>query len=207
MSARKQGREIDLTDTESDAILRAAEKVSERDYLILALAGQGRGIRIGELVGVKKTTKYHTFLDPANHDKGGTWKESCTELPGIFAGDVREGAVWVRRKGGQVRRVRLASWLYTRLEKWAEAHPGKLFDVRERQAYNIVQKYAREAGLSDWQLVHPHRLRHYFITRVHRKYHDLPTSRDLAGHKSERTTLRYIARLTPEEEAQKLEEL
>jgi integrase len=71
----------------------------------------------------------------------------------------------------------------------------------------MVQEYAQAAGLDDWQLVHPHRFRHYFGTRVHRRWRDLKTTQNLLGHKSERTTLRYIANLTPEEEASKIEEL
>lgn len=206
-------RELDLTDIEAEALLRTAEQKSERDFLIIALAGAsapgepGRGLRIGEIVGVKQTTKYQAWIDKENHSKGRETRVSVTELPGIHAEDLREGSVWVKRKGGIVRQTRLPIWLYQRLIEFARGRTGKLFSVRERQAYDMVKQYARVAGLPDWQLMHPHRLRHYFITRAHDRFQDIATTRDLAGHTSERTTLRYIRRLTPEKEAEKLEQL
>jgi integrase len=217
-------REIDLSDDECEAILRTAELWRQDYYLFIELNGEARGLRTGEIVGVEKTTFYYRWLDKHHHEKGREKVPSVTSLPGIHVDDLREGAVWLQRKGGIMRKTILPKWLYARLVDYSrtlkkqphyhgvgEARTAcgrvKLFGFWEDRAYDIVKECARRAGMKDWDLMHPHRLRHYFITRAHRRFRDLKTTQDLAGHSSERTTLRYIAKLTPEEESAKLEEL
>ncbi|HEX4920552.1 MAG TPA: hypothetical protein VFV92_07415, partial [Candidatus Bathyarchaeia archaeon] len=148
--------ELDLSSVEVEAILRTAELHSERDYLYLELIGRIRGLRTGEVVGVDKVTSYWAWKDPTEHSKGREQRTSTTHLPGITAEDVKEGQVWIHRKGGAIRKIQLTSEFYDRLWAFARERPGqKLFDFRERRGYDIVQNYAREAGLADWKKVHP----------------------------------------------------
>jgi integrase len=207
--------EIDLSDDQVMRMLLAAEKTSFRDFLFLCLIGAGtegkagRGLRIGEVVGVKKTTKYEAWKDPTDHSLGKEWRLSQTDLPGIYVGDLRDGSVWLKRKGGAVVQIQIPLWLYEKIALYSRGfNPNqKLFDFEERQGYDLVQLYARMAGIADWDKVHPHRLRHFFITRVHEKWEDLKTTQELAGHASPITTLRYIRKMTPERERAKLEQL
>jgi integrase len=200
-------RKFRLTDLEAEAILKTAQQKSRRDHLFLNLIGEARGLRIGEVVGVKKTTKYQAWVDKKHHEFGKEWRVSETDLPGIHAEDFRDGSVWLQRKGGAVKQIRLSRWLYDELIDFGRGSKGKLFDFRERRGYDVVQEYARLAGLKDYLLVHPHTWRHYFITRTYRSKKDLKATQQLAGHKSDRTTLLYIDDLTPEEESGLLEEL
>ncbi len=110
-----------------------------------------------------------------------------------------------------MKQIQLTDELYRDMLEFAKSQKkGKLFGFRESQGYVHTRRYAKMAGIKDWFLVHPHRLRHYFITHVHKaqgEKRDLKITQNLAGHKSERTTLRYIANLTPEEEKGELERL
>lgn len=201
--------EKDLEDVEVEAMMKIAELESERDYLFLCLIGPDRGLRIGECTGVRQRTTYTTWKDRTEHSLGRVKKTSVTDLPGIYVSDLREQAIWVKRKGGRIRRVKLTLKFWTRLKKYAQtlSPEAKLFGFRERTGYDHVRNYARKAGVEDWEKVHPHRLRHYFITRAHEIFQDVPTVQDLAGHSSPRTTMRYIRKLTPEKELEKLEQL
>lgn len=190
-------------------MMKLAEVESERDFLFLSLIGPDRGLRIGEVTGVRQRTSYTTWKDRTEHSLGRETRVSVTDISGIYVKDLRDQAIWVKRKGGKVKKIKLARQFWERLLKYAGTltPESKLFGFRERQGYDIVQSYARRAGVEDWDMVHPHRLRHYFISRAHEIFGDLPTTQDLAGHSSEKTTLRYIRKLTPEKELAKLEQL
>jgi site-specific recombinase XerD len=54
----------------------------------------------------------------------------------------------------------------------------------------IVEKYARQAKIT--KRVHPHCLRHTFITHALRKSSDLPAVQALAGHSSIKSTQVYL---------------
>jgi site-specific recombinase XerC len=203
-------REVDLSDVECEAIVRTAELKGEVYYLFVELIGAQRGMRVGEVTGVKGWATYTRWVDRKDPSKGKETVKSTTDLPGIYTDDLRDGAVWIHRKGGKLKRILLPMEFYQRLVKYARTlGPGKkLFPFRERQGYDVFKRLAREAGLRDWELVHPHRMRHYFITRADRKFPGQPkVVQQLAGHASYNTTLRYIGKLTPEEEREKLEEL
>src|SRR2546425_2806331 len=173
LSPTKKGKiEIDLTDQQVERMLLVSEKRSYRDYLFLCLIGAGtegkagRGLRIGEVVGVRKVTKYQAWKDQDHHELGREWRESETDMPGIHKDDLRDGAIWVKRKGGETLQIQVPSWLYEKIALYSRAlNPKeKLFPFEERQGYSLVQMYAQLAGIQDWRKVHPHRLRHYFIT-------------------------------------------
>jgi len=210
-NSRDLGRQYDLTDADVTAILDIAKSENPEHYLFLRLIGEARGLRIGEVLGVKKRSFYERWIDKNRRELGKERVESITDLPGIYTKDIRDGSLWIRRKGGQEKQVRLTDDLYKELSEFAKSRKkGKLFGFRESQGYVFTLRYARMAGIKDWFLVHPHRLRHYFITHVHfaqGEKRDLKITQNLAGHKSDRTTLRYIRNLTPEEEKTELERL
>ena len=197
-------RELVLDDSTVAGILLAARTRQERDYLIIALMAY-RGLRIGEIVGERKLWRFKR--------KNGEEVSGVSELPGILREDIREWSVWVRGKGGRIDQLRLPTWLYedlrayVRNKKYWLSPKNRLFDITERQVYRLCLDHAKKVGVQDWVLVHPHRFRHYFITRVHRLYKDPHTTKSLARHVNFITTLRYIADLSPEEEAVKIEAL
>ena len=197
-------RELVLDDATVKRILHEARTRNERDYLLIALMAY-RGLRIGEIVGEKKPW--------AITRRNGERVTGISELPGILREDIRDWSVWVRGKGGRVDQLRLPTWLYedlrayTRNKSFWLPPKNRVFDITERHVYRLCLEHARKALVQDWILCHPHRFRHYFITRVHRLYKDPHTTKSLARHINFNTTLQYIAGLTPEEEASKIEAL
>ena len=87
----------------------------------------------------------------------------------------------------------LASYLASR----PEASNGKFFRGHDDQhidrttIYRLVEKYLALASIKKNKRG-PHLLRHTFCTRLHQKGVDPLVIRDLAGHKSIVTTMRYV---------------
>jgi site-specific recombinase XerD len=71
--------------------------------------------------------------------------------------------------------------------------------------YSIVQKYLKLAGINKGKYG-PHLLRHTFCTRLHQKGVGPFTIKDLAGHKSLNTTMRYI-KIENREQAEAIDRL
>lgn len=84
---------------------------------------------------------------------------------------------------------------------------GPLFDIHGDTLYKMLHKYARAAGLEDWQRVHPHRGRHSFITQVWDKTGDQIMTQEFARHKNFNTTRDYIAHRTPEQKVKAIKEI
>jgi len=101
----------------------------------------------------------------------------------------------------------LARYLSNRLE----AQNGVFFtgnngrDLNRGYIYGIVRRYLELAGI-DKGKHGPHILRHTFCTRLHQKGVGPFTIRDLAGHKSLNTTMRYI-RIENKEQAEAVDRL
>ena len=78
-----------------------------------------------------------------------------------------------------------------------EAQNGSLFagtnggNLARAHVYGVVRRYLNLAGI-DKGKHGPHLLRHTFCTRLHQKGVGPFTIKDLAGHKSLNTTMRYI---------------
>lgn len=127
--------------------------------------------------------------------------------PGIRKEDVTPEGVSVVWKGGE-RNFRylpkdLAKDLYAYASKLRKNQ--KVVGFTRQRGYQLCQEYAKQAGISDWKRVHPHRFRHYFGT-----FHARRTGRDpwkvssLMGHKDLRATRVYVEELSPEEEKAEL---
>ena len=165
-----------LTDEESIHLLttiarEAKPRVQERDMAIVILFLHA-GLRVSEL----------TKLELANVD-------------------LERSQIKITRKGnkeqylhlnGETARA-LANYLVNRPEAWN----GRFFvgnngdDLSRNYVYGVMRRYLELAGINKGKRG-PHILRHTFCTRLHQKGVDPFTIKDLAGHKSLNTTMRYI---------------
>jgi len=155
---------------------------SPRDFLILTLFRWG--LTLGEVVGYR-------------------------DLPGIHKEDLRENGVWIRGKGwaggaktGKETEERIEGLyqlppdvLRQLAARAALAPPGgKVFGVSGRQTERIVKEYARLAGVEDWHLIGPHRLRAFFATDARDKGVEGLLIRDMMRHKDIGDTNTYVGR-------------
>lgn len=180
-------REIVLNEDQVRAMLQKAKAVSERDYLMLALM-VNCGLRRAELVGGD---------DPRVPEE--------KRLPGILIENIRDGGVYLLgKKADREVLVPIPLPLLSEIIDFAgKRTSGPLFDYSTDGVRKVSLKYAKAAGVPDWNRVHPHRLRHFFITRVAKQTGRDPwKTRDLARHKNIATTNRYVAELDPGEKAE-----
>lgn len=114
-------------------------------------------------------------------------------LPGLLVTDLHDGSIWVRGKGGTEKEQPLPSKLYARLQAYiGKRKSGKIFDLGSEGLYKMVRRYAQRAGVGEWDKVHPHRFRHYYIRSVYRKTKDPVMTQALARHKDFNMTNHYI---------------
>jgi integrase len=176
-----------LSEADTSKILNAAKSQSIRDWLILELCRHG--LRDGEILGRR-------------------------QLPGIYVRDLRETGIWLIGKGYSQEAPSLydlPKWLILELkqfsDQWGRGPRAKLFDLSVRQLERLVKRYARIAGVEDWDLVKPHRLRAFFATDLKDRDVDSFTIRDMMRHKNITTTNLYVGRGTPERRAKIMETL
>lgn len=227
-------REVDLTPY-VQPILDAAEKTSERDYLMLAVCCQA-GFRRGEVTGNKDRrevwpvdmfekakkksdipTRQRILSYLQDHPEASVEAEdgiyslirngTCVlkmrnqdPLPGLQREDLREGAIWVKGKGGTEYAQPLPPNLYQRLKKFAgAAETGPIFDFSADGLYKISHKYAKMVGCPDWKLAHPHRLRHAYCQTLRRNKVPLEDRQVLMRHKGVDMTRHYDGDLSIDE--------
>jgi integrase len=204
-----------------------AEKTNHRDYLMLALLGEG-GFRRGEVLGNKdrrdirpielferakkkseiphrKQILERLYLGHSSvSDESGNYSlirdgqyvlrmRPQDPLPGLQVQDLHDGAVWVKGKGGTQRQQPIPKWLYEELQVYiGKRKTGKIFDFSSDGLYKLTKKYAKEANVPDWSLVHPHRFRHFYIRSVWKKTKDQVITQSLARHATWDMTNHYI---------------
>lgn len=148
----KHRAKVNLSMEQVQALLGAAyEGDHPEDWFILYLTsegddGKGPGLRIGEVIG--------------DHRHG-------ADLPGLQVDDLRDDGIWVRGKMGHKELMPLDTDIVDRLRYVCvgKRASGMIFNRYEGlvEAPNVFQKrikqYARKAGLIEWKLVTPHRLR------------------------------------------------
>ncbi len=190
----KEKRKVWLTSSQVNTMLNLSRRRSERDFLLLLLMRYG--LRCGEIVG---------------------WRG----LPGIRIEDIRQDGIWVKGKGYArgivqdrlvvlpvevIKRIRyhVARTLIGRLDDKQE---DKVFPISAVRAEQIVKRYAREAGIDDWERVGPHRLRAFFATDAKDKGLDAFTIRDLMRHKNITTTNLYVGQSSTQRLARIVEEI
>jgi site-specific recombinase XerD len=179
-----------LTDEESIHLLttiaqEAKPQVRERDLAMVVLFLH-TGVRVSEL----------TKLELANVDLG-------------------RGQIKITRKGNKEQYLHLngetARVLVNYLVNRPEALNGRFFvgnnggNLDRGYVYSIVRRYLKLAGIDKGKRG-PHILRHTFCTRLHQKGVGPFTIKDLAGHKSLNTTMRYV-KIENKEQAEAIDRL
>jgi len=179
-----------LTDDECIRLLetvahKSRPKVRERDMAIIVLFLHA-GIRVSELVNLELTNV-----------------------------DLETGQMKVVRKGnkeqylhanGEAVRV-LANYLHSR----PQGQNGRFFvgtkgnNLGRAYVYGVVRRYLNLAGINKGKRG-PHLLRHTFCTRLYQKGVSPFVIKELAGHKSLNTTMRYIS-VENKEQAEALDRL
>lgn len=124
--------EVRFTQQQIEKVEEAAKARGYDAYLLLRLWGR-RGLRVSETLRIVK-------------------------------GDVRDKGVWVWQKGGERVLKILPPEVYEELSKYCakmkDTQP--LFTITRMTAYNWSKSIAKDAGLDNWERVHPHRWRHFF---------------------------------------------
>jgi len=172
-----QKEPVYLTDEESIRLLttiarEAKQQVRERNLAIIVLFLHA-GLRVSEL----------TKLELVNVD-------------------LNSNQIKITRKGNKEQYLHLNGETVNMLGRYLANRPealnGSFFigtnggNLDRRSIYGIVRRYLKLAGI-DKSKRGPHILRHTFCTRLHQKGVGPFTIKDLAGHKSLNTTMRYIS--------------
>ena len=164
---------------------KAKPRVRERDMAIAVLFLH-TGLRVSEL----------TKLELVNVDLG-------------------RNQIKITRKGNKEQHLHLngetARALINYLANRSQAQNGRFFvgtnggNLDRGYVYGIVRRYMELAGINKGKRG-PHILRHTFCTRLHQKGVGPFTIKDLAGHKSLNTTMRYI-KIESKEQAEAIDRL
>ena len=168
------------------AIAREAKpRVRERDMAIAVLFLH-TGLRVSELTNLK-----------------------------LVNADLGRSQIKIIRKGNKEQYLHLngetAGALVNYLANRPQAQNGRFFvktngnNLSRSYVYSIVRRYLKLAGINKGKYG-PHLLRHTFCTRLHQKGVGPFTIKDLAGHKSLDTTMRYI-KIENKEQAEAIDRL
>jgi len=179
-----------LTDEESIYLLttitrQARPKVRERDLAIVVLSLH-TGLRVSELTNLKLTNV-----------------------------DLKRGQIKITRKGNKEQYLHLNGETVNTLARYLANRPegknGRFFvgtnggNLDRTHIYGVVRRYLSLAGINKSKHG-PHLLRHTFCTRLHQKGVGPFVIKDLAGHKSLNTTMRYI-KIENKEQAEAIDRL
>jgi len=129
--------------------------------------------------------------------------------------DLDRGQIKITRKGNKEQYLHLNGEAVRALANYLanppKAQNGSLFvgtnrgNLGRTYIYSVVRRYLNLAGINKGKQG-PHLLRHTFCTRLHQKGVGPFTIKDLAGHKSLNTTMRYI-KIENKEQAEALDRL
>ena len=164
---------------------KAKPQVRERDMAI-AILFLHAGLRVSELTNLKLTNvDLHGQQVKITRKRN---KEQYLHLNGEAA-------------------AALANYLHSR----PQAQNGSFFvgtnggNLTRSYVYGLIRRYLKLAGIDKGKRG-PHILRHTFCTRLHQKGVTPFTIKDLAGHKSLNTTMRYV-RIENKEQAEAVDRL
>jgi site-specific recombinase XerD len=185
-----QKEPVYLTDQESVHLLatiaqEAKPRVRDRDLAMVVLFLH-TGVRVSELTNL--------------------------ESPNV---DLERGQIKITRKGNKQQYLHLNEETVRVLTNYVANRPqgqnGRFFvgtsggNLSRSYVYRVVRRYLELAGI-DKGKHGPHLFRHTFCTRLHRKGVGPFTIKDLAGHKSLNTTMRYIT-IENKEQAEAIDRL
>lgn len=185
-----QKEPVYLTDQESVHLLatiarKAKPRVRDRDLAMVVLFLH-TGVRVSELANL--------------------------ESPNV---DLERNQIKITRKGNKEQYLHLNLETVRVLANYTTNRPqgqnGMFFvgtdgsSLSRSYVYKVVRRYLELAGI-DKGKHGPHLLRHTFCTRLHRKGVGPFTIKDLAGHKSLNTTMRYVT-IENKEQAEAIDRL
>jgi len=129
--------------------------------------------------------------------------------------DLDGGQIKITRKGNKEQYLHLngetVSMLARYLAKRPQARNGSVFvkangnNLSRSYVYGLVRRYMKLAGINKGKYG-AHLLRHTFCTRLHQKGVDPFIIKELAGHKSINTTMRYV-KIENKEQAEAIDRL
>ena len=129
--------------------------------------------------------------------------------------DLERSQIKITRKGNKEQYLHLNGETAGALADYLANHPqaqnGRFFvgtnggNLDRGYVYGIVRRYLRLAGIDKGKRG-PHILRHTFCTKLHQKGVGPFTIKDLAGHKSLNTTMRYV-KIENKEQAEAIDRL
>lgn len=163
-----------LSLSEMDALLDQAEADSPRAAALIALLYFG-GFRVGSVLNA---------------------------VIGDLCWDQGQRALKLTVKGGRERRFTIERAAGELLDAYlaSRGEPGSdepLFVTRsgtaliEQDAWRLVRRLARQAGIESWRQLNPHSLRHTHVTHARDLGESLEVVQRGVGHKDQRTTERY----------------
>jgi len=133
----------------------------------------------------------------------------------LFNVDLNRNQIKITRKGNKEQYLHLNGETVNMLARYLanrpEAQNGMFFtgtngdNLGRRYIYSVVRRYLELAGIVKVKRG-PHILRHTFCTSLHQNGVGPFTIKDLAGHKSLNTTMRYI-RIENKEQAEAIDRL
>ena len=161
-------------------------KIGKRDKAILELFFS-TGLRLAELRSLdRKDLNYETREISVRGKRG--------KIRVVFVSDM---AVECLQRYLEIRLDHLEPLFVRNFDKAAKAlPPGEEFRLSRISIYNIVKKYAREAGIMSNPS--PHTLRHSFATDLLRNGADLRSVQEMLGHKDLSTTQIYTHVTNPQ---------
>ena len=129
--------------------------------------------------------------------------------------DLDWGQIKITKKGNKEQYLHLNGEAVSMLARYLASRPealnGRFFvgnnggNLDRGYIYGIVRRYLKLAGINKGKQG-PHILRHTFCTRLHQKGVGPFTIKDLAGHRSLNTTMRYI-RIENKKQAEAIDRL
>ena len=167
---------VGLAKAEAAEFMRAARRATggaaRRNAALLGMMIE-LGLRVGEALRLD--------VDSLGHNRG-------------------HRTVRIRGKGGKMRELPVPPPLGRDLDAWLTERgdwPGPLFATTSRrrmdqpEAFRVVRRTAKRAGLDSWERISNHSLRHSLATLALSAGAPLSDVQDVLGHADPRTTRRY----------------
>lgn len=180
-----------LTPEETESTIKVAEKHDPKEAAVYRLYSYG--LRRSEVVG-------------------------SDTLPGIRRRDVNTltGTIWVRGKGDprsivKDRELAFPDEVMRLMSRFVLETPeagDRVFAFDEVTIWRHLKQYAREAGIQDWERVHPHRLRAFLANDAKwRRGLDIADITGLMRHKGPGQTMEYTGPMPPDYAAKKMRQI
>jgi site-specific recombinase XerD len=155
-----------------------------RRNLAIVLALQSSGVRVGELVALRRGD-----LDYATHGAYVTGKGKKQRFVRFSAEAWAAITAYLQeRKDGEVGVAMSGLPLFCRHDKQAG---DRRLPLSTHAVRAVVEDLSERAGIAERFNMTPHRLRHYFATRLLRETGNLALTQDALGHSSPATTRVY----------------